>query len=84
MPVVVRSNAPASSVTPTVPTMDEASPRLRQDLVVAMLTDHLTGGPWSECVSTGDLRAEAAALAEALDGDRDVTELVRLVERATT
>jgi Ca-activated chloride channel family protein len=64
-------------------TIDQASPRLRQDLVVAMLTDHLTDGPWSEWVSTSDLRAEAAALPEALDGDRDVAELVRLVERAT-
>lgn len=64
-------------------TLDEASPRLRQDLVVAMLTDHLTGGPWSEWVSTRDLREEAGALPEALDGDRDVAELVRLVERAT-
>ncbi len=63
--------------------IDEASPRLRQDLVVAMLTDHLTDGPWSEWVSTRDLRDEAGALPESLDGDRDVAELVRLVERAT-
>ena len=45
--------------------------------------DHLTGGPWSEWVSTRDLREEAGALPEALDGDRDVAELVRLVERVT-
>ena len=48
-----------------------------------MLTDHLTDGPWSEWVSASDLREEAAALPEALDGDRDVAELVRLVNRAT-
>lgn len=65
------------------PTLDRAAPRLRQDLVVAMLTDHLTNGPWSQWVTTSDLREQAAALPEALDGDRDVTELVRLVERAT-
>lgn len=65
-------------------TLDHASPRLRQDLVVAMLTDHLTSGPWSEWVSTGELREEAAALPQALDGDRDVTELVRLVQLATS
>lgn len=62
----------------------EASPRLRQDLVIAMLTDRLVGGPWSEQVSTADLRAEAATLPEALDGDADVTQLVDLVTRATT
>jgi Ca-activated chloride channel family protein len=64
-------------------TLDQASPRLRQDLVVAMLTDHLTNGPWSQWVTTSDLREEAAALPAALDGDRDVAELVRLVDRAT-
>ncbi|GAA2169187.1 vWA domain-containing protein [Pedococcus bigeumensis] len=66
------------------PTLDQASPRLRQDLVVAMLTDRLTHGPWSQWVSVSDLRQEAASLPAALDGDRDVAELVRLVEQATT
>ena len=65
------------------PTLDQAAPRLRQDLVVAMLTDRLTNGPWSQWVSTSDLRDEAASLSSALDGDRDVAELVRLVERST-
>ena len=44
--------------------LDQAAPRLRQDLVVAMLTDHLTDGPWSEWVSAGDLRELAAGLPE--------------------
>ena len=65
------------------PSLDQASPRLRQDLVVAMLTDHLTNGPWSQWITTSDLREEAAALPESLREDRSVTELVRLVERAT-
>lgn len=62
----------------------EASPRLRQDLVIALLTDRLLGGPWSEIVSDADLRAEAEALPRALDRDDDVTQLVDLVHRATT
>ncbi len=62
----------------------EASPRLRQDLVVALLADRLVGGPWSEVVSDVDLRAEAETLPAALDGDADVAELVDLVHRATT
>jgi Ca-activated chloride channel family protein len=62
----------------------EASPRLRQDLVIALLTDRLVGGPWSEQVSGDDLRAEAEALPAALDWDPDVTQLVDLVNRATT
>ncbi|WP_448630880.1 YfbK domain-containing protein [Cellulomonas soli] len=61
----------------------EASPRLRQDLVIALLTDRLVGGPWSEQVSTADLLAEAASLTDDLDGDADVAQLVSLVERAT-
>ena len=61
----------------------EASPRLRQDLVIALLTDRLVGGPWSEQVSTADLLAEAASLTDDLDGDSDVAQLVSLVERAT-
>ncbi|MCL3861700.1 von Willebrand factor type A domain-containing protein [Actinotalea sp. K2] len=61
----------------------EASPRLRQDLVVALLTDRLVGGPWSAIVSAADLRAEAEGLPAALDGDPDVTQLVDLVNRAT-
>lgn len=66
------------------PTVEQASPRLRQDLVVAMLTDRLTGGPWSQWTGPGDLREQAAALPASLDGDRDVAELVRLVDRVTT
>jgi Ca-activated chloride channel family protein len=62
----------------------EASPRLRQDLVIALLADRLVGGPWSERVSGADLRAEAEALPAALDWDPDVTQLVDLVNRATT
>ncbi|MBM6403448.1 von Willebrand factor type A domain-containing protein [Phycicoccus sp. CSK15P-2] len=61
----------------------EASPRLRQDLVVAMLTDHLTGGPWSRWAGPEVLRREASVLPEILDGDRDVAELVGLVDRVT-
>jgi Ca-activated chloride channel family protein len=65
------------------PTVEQASPRLRQDLVIAMLTDRLTGGPWSQWISRDDLREQAAALPASLDGDRDVAELVRLVDKAT-
>ncbi|SDP22680.1 Ca-activated chloride channel family protein [Pedococcus dokdonensis] len=64
--------------------LDQASPRLRQDLVVAMLADHLTDGPWSGWVSADTLREEAAALPDLLDGDNDVAELARLVDQATT
>lgn len=66
------------------PSPREASPRLRQDLVVALLTDHLTDGPWSQEIAPADLRAEARTLLAVLDGDTDVHELVDLVERATT
>lgn len=62
---------------------DEASPRLRQDLVVALLTDRLLDGPWSAEVTDADLREAADSLPGALDGDEDVTELVDLVRRAT-
>lgn len=65
------------------PSPYEASPRLHQDLVIALLTDRLVGGPWSEWVSTDYLRAEAESLPAALDYDADVTQLVRLVDRAT-
>lgn len=65
-------------------TLREASPRLRQDLVIALLTDRLVGGPWSEQVSSADLRAVAETLPAALDWDPDVTQLVELVNRATT
>ncbi|TPG18159.1 vWA domain-containing protein [Pedococcus bigeumensis] len=65
-------------------TVEQASPRLRQDLVLAMLTDRLTGGPWSQWVSAKDLREQAATLPASLDGDRDVSELVGLIDRATT
>lgn len=61
----------------------EASPRLRQDLVVALLTDRLLGGPWSQDVSAAELRAEAEALPAALDWEPDVVELVDLVRAAT-
>ena len=64
--------------------LHEASPRLRQDLVVALLTDHLVGGPWSDVVSPAVLNAEARALPAALDGDPDVTQLVELVDLATS
>ena len=63
--------------------LSEASPRLRQDLVIALLTDRLVSGPWSGRVSVADLRAEAARLTYTLDGDRDVAELADLVRRAT-
>jgi len=79
---VERSGALAGSACATSPR--EASPRLRQDLVIALLTDRLVGGPWSEQVSGTDLRAEAEALPAALDWDPDVTQLVDLVNRATT
>lgn len=61
----------------------EASPRLRQDLVVAMLTDRLVDGPWSELVSEADLRGEAEALLAVVDRDPDVAQLVDLIEWAT-
>ncbi|KGM10892.1 vWA domain-containing protein [Cellulomonas carbonis] len=64
--------------------LGEASPRLRQDLVVAVLTDRLVGGPWSSLVSDSDLRREAKALTGVLDGDPDVTQLVQLVDRVAT
>jgi Ca-activated chloride channel family protein len=49
-----------------------------------MLTDRLTGGPWSQWISAEYLREQAATLPASLDGDRDVTELVGLIDRATT
>lgn len=79
---VERSASLAASASASSPR--EASPRLRQDLVVALLTDRLLGGPWSQVVSDADLRAEAEALPAALDGDPDVVQLVDLVTRATT
>ena len=79
---VERSSTLAGSACATSPR--EASPRLRQDLVVALLTDRLVGGPWSSVVSGEDLRAEAETLPAALDGDPDVTELVDLVHQVTT
>lgn len=59
----------------------EASARLQQDLVIAMLTDHLTAGPWSRWVTGEDLRAEASQLSERLDGDAEVARLVGMVDR---
>lgn len=61
----------------------EASPRLHQDLVVAMLTDRLLGGPWSEYVSDADLRDEARSVLAAVDRDPDVVQLVSLIDWAT-
>ncbi len=61
----------------------EASPRLRQDLVVALLADRLVDGPWSRVVSAADLRAEADKLPGLLDGDPDVAQLADLVNEAT-
>jgi Ca-activated chloride channel family protein len=63
--------------------LGETSPRLRQDVVIAMLTDHLVDGPWSRSVGPDVLREEADALPELLDGDPDVAQLVELVHRAT-
>ncbi len=60
---------------------ETASPRLRQDLVIAMLTDRLVDGPWTERVSVADLRGRALMLSRDLGGDPDVTELVRLIDR---
>jgi Ca-activated chloride channel family protein len=68
----------------SAPTIEQASPRLRQNLVIAMLTDRLTDGPWSRWTGPADLRNQAAALTDSLDGDRDVAELVRLIDRVTT
>jgi Ca-activated chloride channel family protein len=59
-----------------------ASPRLHQDLVVAMLTDQLTRGPWSQWVSPEEVRSEAYRLPGVLREDPDVAELVSLVDRA--
>jgi len=59
-----------------------ASPRLHQDLVLAMLTDQLTRGPWSQYLSPEEVRAEAYRLPAALREDPDVVELVTLVDRA--
>ncbi|EWT02467.1 hypothetical protein N865_05090 [Intrasporangium oryzae NRRL B-24470] len=66
------------------PSIEHASPRLQQDLVVAMLTDRLTGGPWTQWTRPDDLRQRAAAVTASLDSDRDVAELVGLIDRATT
>lgn len=79
---VERSASMADSASATSPR--EASPRLRQDLVVALLTDRLVGGPWSAIVSGADLRAEAETLPAVLDGDPDVTQLVKLVSRTAS
>lgn len=79
---VERSGSLAGSACATSPR--EASPRLRQDLVIALLTDRLLDGPWSAMVSDADLRAEAEVLPAALDGDPDLTQLVDLVNRVTT
>ncbi|KRE63546.1 von Willebrand factor type A domain-containing protein [Nostocoides sp. Soil756] len=62
---------------------EAAAPRLRQDLVIALLTDRLTDGPWARAVDADTLRDEAAALSGLLDGDPAVGELADLVERTT-
>ena len=61
----------------------EASPRLHQDLVVAMLTDHLVHGPWSSYVTTADLKSEARAVLAAVRRDPDVVQLVSLIDSVT-
>ena len=48
-----------------------------------MLTDRLTDGPWSHWTRPGDLQEQALALTDSLDGDRDVAELVSLIDRVT-
>lgn len=48
------------------------------------ITIHDSFCPSAGTSRTADLRAEAATLPEALDGDADVTQLVDLVTRATT
>lgn len=78
---VERSSTLAGSACATSPR--EASPRLRQDLVIALLTDRLLDGPWSAIVSDADLRAEAEVLPAALDWDPDLTQLVDLVNQVT-
>ncbi len=65
------------------PDLAAAAPRLHQDLVIAMLTDQLTRGPWSHWLSPEEVRAEAYRLPAALREDADVVELVGLVDRAT-
>ena len=62
----------------------EASPRLQQDLVIAMLTDRLVEGPWSEYVSDADLRDEARSMLATVDRDPDVVQLVSLIDWATS
>ena len=57
----------------------EASPRLYQDLVIALLTDRLVGGPWSEVISLTELQEAAQGLPRAVDGDPAVVELVELI-----
>ncbi|WP_392543770.1 von Willebrand factor type A domain-containing protein [Oryzobacter telluris] len=64
------------------PDLAEASPRLHQDYVVAMLTDRLTQGPWSQWASAEHLRAETRRLQAVLEDDPDVTQLADLVTRA--
>ncbi len=65
------------------PDVSAAAPRLHQDLVVAMLTDQLTRGPWSQWLRPEEVRAEAYRLPATLGEDPDVVELVGLVDRAT-
>ncbi|QIM22365.1 DUF3520 domain-containing protein [Phycicoccus sp. HDW14] len=63
--------------------LDAASPRLQQDLAIAMLTDHLVDGPWSERVDWDTVRHAAADVAQRLGDDLDVAELATLVEFTT-
>ena len=58
------------------PDLAAAAPRLHQDLVIAMLTDQLTRGPWSQWLSPEEVRAAAYRLPAALREDADVVELV--------
>ncbi len=64
------------------PDLGAAPPRLHQDLVLAMLADQLTRGPWSQRVRPEEVRSEAYRLPGILREDPDVAELVSLVDRA--
>ena len=55
--------------------LGETSPRLHQDLVIAMLTDHLVGGPWSQWVGR-HLRDGGGRLPDSSTATADVAELV--------
>ncbi len=75
--VVERQRSLAADQT-TAP-VAQASKRLHQDVVVALLADQLMRGPWSSQTSVGDLRAQANVLGARLPEDKDVLELIRLI-----